>query len=69
MRDVIRRVTAFAGLIALVPVGLMLLEGRIGFEDAGTRAALTLLGVIVARMLLTRVARSLARQSARVLPD
>ena len=32
MRDVIRRVTAFAGLIALIPVGLMLLEGRIGFE-------------------------------------
>ena len=51
MRNPIRRVFAFSGLLFLTPVAYQLYQGRITMMDAGMKAGATLLVVLLATRL------------------
>ena len=51
MRNPIKRVLAFCGLLFLTPVAYQLYQGRITMMDAGMKAGATLLAVLLATRL------------------
>lgn len=69
MRNPIKRVFAFCGLMFLVPVGYQLYQGRITMLDAGLKAGAALLVVLVATRLalwgLDLMAGQMERAAAR----
>lgn len=73
----LRRITSAIGLIALVPVALLLITGQLTPEAAVLRAGMVLIAVValgrVARVLLTtllrRVERRFGGQEHRTPPE
>ena len=69
MRNPIRRVFAFCGLLFLTPVAYQLYQGRITMMDAGMKAGATLLAVLLATRLalwgLDLMAGQMERAAAR----
>ena len=69
MRNPIKRVFAFCGLLFLTPVAYQLYQGRITMMDAGMKAGATLLAVLLATRLalwgLDLMAGQMERAAAR----
>lgn len=69
MRNPIKRVFAFCGLMFLVPVAYQLYQGRITMLDAGMKAGAALLAVLMATRLalwgLELMAGQMERAAAR----
>lgn len=51
MVAVLRRGAAILGVVVMLPVAYLLASGQVSASDAGTRAVLTLLGVLAARRI------------------
>ena len=51
MVDLLRRSAAIVGVIVLLPIALNLYQGNLTAGDAGSRAAMVFVGVVVARRL------------------
>ena len=70
MRNPINRVIAIAGLILLLPIGYLMTTGELTGQDAGIRAGILLVAVLVvrkiARLGMSVVAASMERQAAEV---
>ena len=68
MRNPINRLIAIVGLVTLLPIGYLLTTGNLTPEEAGIRAGLTLVAVIVirkaARLGMSVVAHSMERKAA-----
>lgn len=58
--SVIQRVSAFWGLAALTPIGVLLFQDELSLLEAGVRGLAILAGVIAIRWLADRVVRILA---------
>ena len=73
MRNPIRRVFAFCGLLFITPVAYQLYQGRITMMDAGMKAGATLLAVLFATRLalwgLELMAGQMERAAARPAPN
>ncbi|HHC08787.1 MAG TPA: hypothetical protein ENK55_08730 [Actinobacteria bacterium] len=64
-----RRIAAVAGLVALLPVGWMLLHGQLTMAEAGLRAAIVFVAVRLVvtfgRLGIALLARSMERPRRR----
>lgn len=58
--SVIQRVSAFWGLAALTPIGVLLFQDELSLLQAGVRGLAILAGVIAIRWLADRVVRTVA---------
>lgn len=52
MIDLLRRTAAITGAIVMLPIALNMSRGSLTASDAGTRAALIFVAVLVARRLI-----------------
>ena len=68
MRNPINRLISIAGLVLLLPIGHLMVTGDLTPDQAGIRAAILLVAVVVvrrlARMGMGVVATSMERQAA-----
>jgi hypothetical protein len=68
MRNPINRLISIAGLVLLLPIGYLMVTGDLTPDQAGIRAAILLVAVVVvrrlARMGMGVVATSMERQAA-----
>lgn len=68
MRNPVNRIIAIAGLILLLPIGYLLTTGDLTGSDAGIRAGVLLVAVLVvrkvARLGMGAVAASMEREAA-----
>lgn len=56
----VRRIAAIAGLVLLVPLALAVARGQIGLADAGLRAAVVVIVVVLVTRLTPRVVLAFA---------
>lgn len=59
METLLKKTAAFLGLVALAPIAYQLVIGDLTPTDAGIRAGITLLGVLVIRRLISMLGQVL----------
>lgn len=69
MGPILKRYIAIAGLLGLIPVGYLLIIGRLTVADAGIRSAVMIVAVFVLRKLFGNLGKPVPKQPQRRAAD